>query len=143
MSALKVDMRNLVYKLCEGREVPLLVTDMIAELLVHRDLFNINTLSRTLNAQANAIIYRDVVVDLDGTKRSVEKASLLFRTLLTSKTAARAVNSLSLAGDPLQNWRTSLGSVDKVGTHRPCMRISPISPEKRSCSTAMSLLCLP
>jgi hypothetical protein len=113
MSALKVDMRNLVYKLCEGREVPLLVTDMIAELLVHRDLFNINTLSRTLNAQANAIIYRDVVVDLDGTKRSVEKASLLFRTLLTSKTAARAVNSLSLAGDPLQNWRTSLGSVDR------------------------------
>jgi len=108
MSKLKVDMRNLVYKLCEGREVPLLVTDMIAELLVHRDLFHINTLSRTLNAQANAIIYRDVVVDLDGTNRSVEKASLLFRTLLTSKTAARAVNRLSLAGDPLQDWRTSL-----------------------------------
>lgn len=108
MSILKADMRNLVYKLCERREVPLLVTDMIAELLEHRDLFNINTLTRTLNAQANAIIYRDVVVYLDGTKQSVKKASLLFRTLLISKTAARAVNSLSLAGDPLQDWRTSL-----------------------------------
>lgn len=106
MSLLKADIRNLVYKLCEGREVPLLVTDMIAELFVHRDLFNINTLSRTLNAQANAIIYRDVVVNLDGSEKSVKRASLLFRTLLTSKTAARAVNTLSLAGDPLREWRT-------------------------------------
>jgi hypothetical protein len=81
---------------------------MIAELLVHRDLFNINTLSRTLNAQANAIIYRDIVVDLDGSEKSVKKASLLFRTLLTSKTAARAVNSLSLGGDPLQAWRARI-----------------------------------
>jgi hypothetical protein len=105
---LKVEIRNLVYKLCEGREVPLLVTDLIAELLVHRDLFIINTLSRTLNTQANAIIYRDVVVDLDGSEKSVKRASLLFRTLLISKTAARAVNTLSLAGDPLQDWRSRI-----------------------------------
>lgn len=108
MSMLKVEIRNLVYKLCEGREVPLLVTNMIAELLVHRDLFNINTLSRTLNAQANAIIYRDVVIDLDGSERSVKRVSLLFRTLLISKTASRAVNTLSLAGDPLQDWRSRI-----------------------------------
>jgi hypothetical protein len=108
MATLEVNMRNLVYKLCEEREVPLLVTDMIAELLVHRDLFNINTLSRTLNAQANAIIYRDIVVNLDGSEKSFKKASLLFRTLLTSKTAARAVNSLSLGGDPLQAWRARI-----------------------------------
>jgi len=105
MSILKTDIRNLVYKLCEGREVPLLVTDIIAGLLVHRDLFTINTLSRTLNAQANAIIYRDVVVNLDGTDHAVTRASLLFRTLLTNDTAAQAVHSLSLAGDPLREWR--------------------------------------
>lgn len=108
MPILEVDMRNLVYKLCEGRQVPLLVTDAVAELLAHRDLFNINALSRALHAQANAIIYRDVVVDLDGSEESIKKASLLFRTLLTSKTAARAVNSLSLAGDPLQDWRARI-----------------------------------
>jgi hypothetical protein len=106
-----MDVRNLVYKLCEGREVPLLVTDIIAGYLVHRDLFNINTLSRSLNAQANAIIYREVIVDLDGTDRSVKKAILLFRTLLTSETAARAVHTLSLAGDPLESWRTELQRV--------------------------------
>lgn len=108
MSKLNTDMRNLVYKLCEGREVPLLVTDMIAELLVRRDLFVINTLSRVLNAQANAIIYREVVVNLDNSEKSVKHFSLVFRTLLTSKTAARAVNTLSLAGDPLQDWRARL-----------------------------------
>ena len=108
MPILEVDMRNLVYKLCEGRQVPLLVTDAVAELLTYRDLFNINALSRALHAQANAIIYRDVVVDLDGSEESIKKASLLFRTLLTSKTAARAVNSLSLAGDPLQDWRARI-----------------------------------
>lgn len=105
MSTFKADVRNLVYRLCEGREVPLLATDIIAGYLVHRDLFNINVLSRSLNAQANAIIYREIVVNLDGTERSVKKASLLFRTLLTSETAARAVHTLSLAGDPLQSWR--------------------------------------
>ena len=108
MSALKVDIRNLVYKLCEGRKVPLLVTDIIAGCLVRRDLFNINTLSRSLNMQANAIIYRDVIFSLDGSEWSVKKASLLYRTLLTSKTAARAVHTLSLVGDPLQTWRVEV-----------------------------------
>lgn len=108
MSTLKMDVRNLVYKLCEGREVPLLVTDIIAGFLARQDLFNINTLSRSLNAHANTIIYREIVVNLDGTERSVKKASLLFRTLLTSETAVQAVHTLSLAGDPLQSWRTEL-----------------------------------
>jgi hypothetical protein len=100
MSALKMDVRDLVYKLCEGREVPLLVTDIIAEYLVHRDLFNINTLSRSLNAQANTIIYREIIIDLDGTDQSVKKASLLFRTLLTSETATPG------CPHPLSGWRT-------------------------------------
>ena len=108
MPKLNVDVRNLVYKLCEGREVPLLVTDIISGYLDHRDFFNITALSRGLNAQANAIIYRNVIVDLDGSKQSVRKASLLFRTLLTSETAAGAVRTLSLTGNPLEEWRKEL-----------------------------------
>jgi hypothetical protein len=114
MSTVSVDIRNLVYKLCEGREVPLLVTDIIAGYLTRRDLFNINILSRDLNEQANAIIYREVVVDLDGSEKSVRNASLLFRTLLTSETAAQAVRTLSLAGDPLQSWRKSVSGYDEI-----------------------------
>jgi len=105
MSRLREDFRSLAYNLCEKRELPLLVTDLIAEYLVYRDLFNISILSRSLSAEANAIIYRDIVVDLDGSERCVRKASLLFRTLLTSEAAAQAVRTLSLAGDPLQDWR--------------------------------------
>lgn len=112
MSTNTVDFRNLVYKLCEGREVPLLVTDIIAGCLHDRDLFNINTLSRSLNAQANAIIYRDVVVHLDGSDQSIKTASLLFRTLLASKTAAQAVLTLSLAGDPLRDWRKRFSRIE-------------------------------
>lgn len=111
MVTVKENYRNLAYKLCEGREVPLLVTDMVAGYLDHRDLFNINVLSRSLNEHANAHIYRDVVIDLDGGKYSIKKASLLFRTLLTSQTAARAVRTLSLAGDPLQDWRNEFSPV--------------------------------
>jgi hypothetical protein len=105
MSTLRNDFRSLAWALCAQRDMPLLVTDMIADHLVHRDLFSINTLSRSLNELANATIYRDVVVDLDGNEKSVTTASLLFRTLLTSETAARAVRSLSLAGNPLNDWR--------------------------------------
>lgn len=117
MSLVGDDFRNLAYKLCEGRKVPLLATDIIAGFLVHRDLFKINVLSRSLNEQANAIIYRDVVVDLDGSAQAVTKASLLCRTLLTCENAARAVRSLSLAGDPLQDWRegfTTLSSSHSI-----------------------------
>jgi hypothetical protein len=105
MSTLRNDFRSLAWALCAQRDMPLLATDMIADHLVHRDLFSINTLSRSLNELANATIYRDVVVDLDGNEKSVTTASLLFRTLLTSETAARAVRSLSLAGNPLNDWR--------------------------------------
>lgn len=111
MSSVKEDFRNLVYNLCEDRELPLLVTDIIAGYLVHRDLFNINTLSRRLNAQANAHIYRNVVVDLDGSAEPLQKASLLFRTLLVSQTAAHAVRTLSLSGDPLQGWRNNFSRI--------------------------------
>jgi len=110
MSTLMNDLRSLVWALCAKRSVPLLVTDMIADYLDHRDLFKITTLSRSLNEQANAKIYRDVTVDLDGNERSITTASLLFRTLLTSETAARAVRSLSLAGDPLRDWRKKMAT---------------------------------
>jgi hypothetical protein len=113
MSTVTVDLRNLVYKLCEGRKVPLLVTDIIAGYLTRRDLFNINVLSRDLNEQVKAIIYREVVIDLDGSEKSVRKASLLFRTLLTSEMAAQAVRTLSLAGDPLQSWRKSVSGYNE------------------------------
>lgn len=105
MSTTREELRSLVYELCEPRKVPLLVTDMIADHLDHRDLFNINTLSRSLNAHANAYIYRDVVFNLDGSEQSIEKASLLLRTLLTSDTAAQAVRTVFLVGVPLEAWR--------------------------------------
>jgi hypothetical protein len=124
MSTVKVDMRNLVYNLCSRREVPLLVTDIIGGYLVRRDLFNINTLSRDLHTQANAIIYREVVVDLDGSEKSVKTASLLFRTLLISETAAQAVRTLSLAGDHLQSWRMSLRRDDE-SIERPLRGLTP------------------
>lgn len=113
MSTARNDFRNLVYKLCKGREVPLLVTDIIAGCLVHRDLIKINILSRSLSEQVNAIIYRDLVVDLDGSEQCIKTASLLFRTLLTSKSAARAVRTLFLAGDPLQDWRYKIFLANK------------------------------
>jgi hypothetical protein len=117
MPELKDAFRGLVWALCARRDVPLLVTDMIADHLVRRDLFKINTLSRSLNEMANAIIYRDVFINLDGNEWSIRTASLLFRTLLTSRTAAQAVRTLSLAGDPLQDWRhkfTDFGRSDGV-----------------------------
>ena len=113
MSAASVNLRNLVYKLCEGRHVPLLVTDMIAGYLVHRDVFKISVLSRSLNAQANTILYTDIVIDLHGSAQSTKKASLLLRTLLTSESAVQAVRTLSLTGDPLQDWR------EELTRHRP------------------------
>lgn len=122
MSAIGVNLRNLVYKLCEGREVPLLVTDMIAGYLGHRDFFNINTLSRNLNAQANAIIYENVVVDLDGSAQSITKASLLLRTLLTSQTAIQAIHTLALAGDPLQGWREKTAPLSERDGVEPMLR---------------------
>lgn len=105
MSTTREELHSLVYELFESRKVPLLVTDMIADHLDHRDFFNINTLSRSLNAHANAYIYRDVVFNLDGSEQSIKKASLLLRTLLTNDMAAQAVRTISLAGAPLEDWR--------------------------------------
>ena len=119
MSTLKNDFRSLAWALCARRDVPLLVTDMIADYFVHRDLFKINTLSRSLNEQANAILYRDVVMDIDGNQQSIITASLLFRTLLTSETAARAVRTLSLAGDPLHDWRHNIVTREDEGVEHP------------------------
>ena len=119
MSTLKNDFRSLAWALCARRDVPLLVTDMIADYFVHRDLFKINTLSRSLNEQANAVLYRDVVMDIDGNEQSITTASLLFRTLLTSETAAQAVRTLSLAGDPLHDWRHKIVTREDEGVEEP------------------------
>jgi hypothetical protein len=125
MLALRDDFRSLAWALCQRRDVPLLVTDMIADYLVHRDLFQINTLSRSLNEQANAVIYRDVVVHLDGNERPITTASLLFRTLLTSEAAARAVRTLSLAGDPLRDWRHENADMRHEGIEEPLHGLTP------------------
>ncbi|KAF2756148.1 hypothetical protein EJ05DRAFT_487947 [Pseudovirgaria hyperparasitica] len=105
------DIRGLVHKLCEQRGLPLLVTDLIAGCLDYRDLLKINILSRALNVHANEIIYRDIAIDLYGAERSDERAALLLRSLLTRGTAANAVRTLSLAGDPLLHWRNTLSPV--------------------------------
>lgn len=105
MSRVTEGLRSLAFKLCEPRDIPVLVTDLIAGYLDERDLLKIKILSRNFNLEANASIYRNIVIDLDGSKRAIAKASLLFRTLLTSSTAASAVRSLSLTGEPLQDWR--------------------------------------
>jgi hypothetical protein len=125
MSALRDEFRSLAWALCQRRDVPLLVTDMIADYLVHRDLFKISTLSRSLNERANAVIYRDVVVNLDGSERSITTASLLFRTLLTSEAAARAVRTLSLAGDPLHDWRHKNAHKGNEGVEQPLYGLTP------------------
>ena len=97
--------RGLMYKLCEQRGMPLLVTDLIAGYLDRRDVLKLNTLSREISADANAMIYQKLLVELDGSKACMRKATLLLRTLLTNRRAAEAVCSLSLAGDPLLAWR--------------------------------------
>lgn len=107
MSTVKQDWRRLAFRLCEQLDIPVLVTDLIAGYLDGRDLLKISMLTRELNLEANASIYRDIVIDLDGGERPVKKASLLFRTFSANKTAASAVRSLSLAGDFLTHWRLS------------------------------------
>ena len=57
-------LRPLIYSLCEQREVPVLVTDLVARYLDEQDLQKINILSPTLNEQASSIIYKDVILDL-------------------------------------------------------------------------------
>ena len=105
MAITRENLCSLVYKLCEQRELPVLVTDHVAEYLDKRDLLRISIISRDLNVHANASIYRDIVIDLNGSERSIRSASLLLRTLLANDTAAHAVRALSLIGEPLVGWR--------------------------------------
>jgi Zn-dependent M16 (insulinase) family peptidase len=148
MSPVSDDFLNLLHRLCEGREMPILVTDLIAERLVHRNLFSINKLSRSLSIQANNIIYRDVAVELDGSKESVEKASLLFRTLLTCDSAVHAVRALSHCLVTL--YRTGemrlcnliMAKASKIHSvarrHPKSMLTSQNSPKEKSSSTTRS-----
>lgn len=108
MPGIDVSTSLLVHALCEERNLPILVTDLIAAYLDARDLFTISGLSRELNNQANPIIYHDIVLDLSEAARSGQRASLLFRTLLTSRTAAKDIRNLSLTGDPLFQWRPDI-----------------------------------
>lgn len=94
-------MQSLAYKLCEQHRLPVLVTDLITSYLNEQDLLTIGILSRDLNVHASTTLYRHVAIHLDGSEKSIIKASLLFRTLLTNDTAADAVASVSLAGEPL------------------------------------------
>ena len=105
MSTITEDLRSITFKLCQQRDIPVLITDLIAGYLDDKDLLKINTVSREFNLKANASIYRDLVIELDGSERAVKKITLLFRTLLANKAAASAVRSISLAGYPLAQWR--------------------------------------
>ena len=94
----------IVYSLCEQRRLPVLVTDLIAHYLDQNDLLKIGTFSSTLNEQANSILYKDLVLDLSE-EHARPRLALVLRTLLTTRTAASNVRSLSLIGHPLSKWR--------------------------------------
>ena len=104
----------LVFSLCEQRRLPVLVTDLIVSYLDGLDLFVISTLSRNVNKSANALIYHNLVINLDVVEHSDfgKKAMLLLRTLLTSKTASSAVRSISLSRKPLLQWRRDAPRTD-------------------------------
>lgn len=57
MSAVTEDLRSLTFNLCEPRDIPALVTDLIAGYLDERDLLQINMLSQDFNLKASASIY--------------------------------------------------------------------------------------
>ena len=96
-------MRPFVYNLCEQRNFPVLVSDLIAQDLNEQDLLTISTLSPKRNKEANSIIYRDVVLDFN--KEQYGRTAMgLLRTLLTTPTAASNIRGLSLIGDPLYSW---------------------------------------
>ena len=122
MDATTEDLRGVVHTLCEQRELPVLVTDLIANYLDHLDLFKMSTISRRLHALAKTGIYRHITVDLDGSSESTRKASLLFRTLLTSQPAMQAIRTLSLAGEPLQDWRRSCSIFQNNGSAEDRLR---------------------
>ena len=118
----------LVYSLCDQRNVPVLVTNLIAGYLDEQDLLIISTLSRKLNVQAISVIYREIVIDLSYTACSRRKAVLLLRTLLTNRTAASHVRSLVLTGDPLSQWRKQTPLVDDSIEHTFRGKVPPEIP---------------
>lgn len=95
----------LVFSLCQQRKVPVLVTDWIARYLDERDLLSISTLSRSLNEQANSVIYRNIVLDNSEVERCGRKATLLLRTLVVNSKAAQSIRQLVLSGNSLYAWR--------------------------------------
>lgn len=113
-SAVHTYLRELAYSLCEQREMPVVVTDLIANYLDEQDLSLISILSRNLNDQANLIIYYHIALDFTDAIQSGRTAALLLRTLLTSRTAANNVRSLSLTGDPLIQWREEAAHGDEA-----------------------------
>lgn len=123
MNTTTEDLRGLVHMLCQQREVPLLVTDLVADYLDYQDLFKFITISRGLMALAYPSIYRNITVDLDGSYERTRKATSLFRTLLTSESAMQAVRIISLAGEPLRIWRHN--SEDNDSAESPIRHLCP------------------
>ncbi|KAF2718574.1 hypothetical protein K431DRAFT_130320 [Polychaeton citri CBS 116435] len=119
-----VDIRPLVYNLCQERKVPWVATDFIAGYLVERDIFTISTLSHNLHDQASPIIYHDVVLELGEAASFRKRAVLLLRTLLTSRTAASDIRSLSITGDPLSRWRKEVPWTEE--SMEACFRKRPL-----------------
>ena len=90
----------VVYDLCQYRALPILVTDMISEYLDDEIVFTISTLSRALNASANAIIYRDIICHpADAPAFEGQKAVQLLRSLLSNPTLANHIKSLTVTGE--------------------------------------------
>lgn len=106
------DLRGLIHMLCEQREVPLLVTDLIAGYLEFHDLFKFTTISRGLKTLAYASIYRHITAELNGSDQCTRKTTLLSRTIFTSESAMQAVRVISLAGEPLQIWRRTFSTLE-------------------------------
>lgn len=114
----------LVYRLCEARELPVLVTDCLASLLDQRDLFTIGTLSKQLHEQASDILYEQVVLDLSEGACAGRRLPLLLRTLLTSSFAAKYLHRLSLTGTPLLAWKRE--STNNAELERFLRRRAPV-----------------
>lgn len=112
MSRADISLLTLAYNLCEERNLPVLVTDLIASYLDKRDAVIISRLSRRLNRDAIRVIYNDIVLEPDTLpfgptlNVSASRAALLLRTLLTNSSAAASVEKISLAGEPLHEWRS-------------------------------------
>ncbi|OQO09625.1 hypothetical protein B0A48_05027 [Cryoendolithus antarcticus] len=93
-----------VHSLGKERQLPLLVTDLIASYLDESGtsiLSNLSVVSKALNQFTTTVIYRDIELDFS---KDACKAALLLRTLRTNQMARGAVRSLTLTNRRPTYW---------------------------------------